>query len=311
MNNKRLVISIATFNRPNGLKAVLDGIEVQVIPDEVDLRVVIIDNSQDANARGYVDNRKQEYPFSLMYLNERGPGITYPRNRGIEEALKGKDDYIIFTDDDVLVDKNWINELFSVAEETEAAAVSGAVKAKYKREPPWWIEKGGFFEVVDLPDRQPVEYGHTTNSLVRVALLRELNLRFDPFFSLTGGEDTSFFQAIRDAGKKTVFSSNAIVYECIGPERLTLSWWLKRWYRTGNTEGLIELREGNRFGTSVIFYKGMLRIIMGGLGSLVTLPILVIGKVDFYNHLRILSRGFGFLASVFGVAYEEYRDHKR
>jgi GT2 family glycosyltransferase len=142
---------------------VLDGIEAQVIPDEVDLRVVIIDNSQDANARRYVDNRKQEYPFSLMYLNERGPGITYPRNRGVEEALKGKDDYIIFTDDDVLVDKNWINELFSVAEETEAAAVSGAVKAKYKREPPWWIEKGGFFEVVD--SRVIVSYEQNAHNL--------------------------------------------------------------------------------------------------------------------------------------------------
>jgi len=310
--NMRIAISIATFNRPRGLKAVLDGIEVQKLPDDINLRVVIIDNSLDGNAREYIDNRAKFYRFPLVYHNETRPGITYPRNRGIEDALDKNDDCIVFTDDDVLVDENWIKELYFVSVDTGAAAVSGAVKAKFKEKPLWWIEKGGFFEVLDLPDRQPVEYGHTTSSLVRLDCIRSLELRFDPFFSLTGGEDVAFFQAIRDAGGKTVFASNAIVYECIGSERLTLTWWIKRWYRTGNTEGLIEVREGKHsMVLPVVFFKGILRAFMGMLGVLVTFPAQVVGRVDVFNHLRIMSRGLGFIASVFGITYEEYRNHKR
>ena len=311
-SKKKIVISIATFNRPNGLKGVLDSIEVQNLPDNIILRTLIVDNSLDGNAREYISNRASSYRFSLNYHNETRPGITYPRNRGIEDALDKKDDYIVFTDDDVLVDENWIKELYSAAVDTGAAAVSGAVKAKFKEKPLWWIEKGGFFEVLDLPDRQPVEYGHTTSSLVQLDYIQKLKLRFDPFFSLTGGEDVAFFQAIRDAGGKTIFARNSIVYECIGPERLTLSWWVKRWYRTGNTEGLIEVREGKQFTVlPIVFFKGILRTFLGMLGVLITFPAQLVGRVDVYNHLRIMSRGLGFIASVFGVTYEEYRDHKR
>jgi len=309
---KKITISIATFNRPLGLKAVLDGIEVQDLPDNIELRVVIVDNSLDGNARESIENRTNLYRYPLVYHNEIRPGITYPRNRGIEDALESRGDYIVFTDDDVLVDKAWIKELYFASEATGAAAVSGAVKAKFKETPLWWIEKGGFFEVLDLPDRQPVEYGHTTSSMVRLDCIRKLKLRFDPFFSLTGGEDVAFFQAIRDAGGDTIFARNAIVYECIGPERLMLSWWIKRWYRTGNTEGLIEVREGNKIKVlPAVFFKGVLRTFLGMLGVVITFPAQLVGRVDVFNHLRIMSRGLGFITSVFGVAYEEYRNHDR
>ena len=39
-SKKKIVISIATFNRPNGLKGVLDSIEVQNLPDNIILRTL-------------------------------------------------------------------------------------------------------------------------------------------------------------------------------------------------------------------------------------------------------------------------------
>lgn len=309
---EHIAVSIATFNRPQGLKAVLDGIEAQNVTTDISLRVIIVDNSPDGNARAYVNARADTYRWPLTYHSETRPGITYPRNRGVDDALEGGDEYIVFTDDDVLVDPDWINELYLVAMETGAAAVSGAVKARFMEKPPRWIEKGGFFEVTDLPDGQSVNYGHTTSSLVLLDHIRKLKLRFDPFFSLTGGEDTEFFQALRGAGGETVFSRKAVVHECIGPERLNLAWLLKRWFRTGNTEGLIMLRDGRGIFPSVgVGSKGVLRTSLGATGAFLTLPTLLIGRVDTFKYLRVMSRGMGFIASVFGITYEEYRNHNR
>ena len=72
------------------------------------------------------------------------------------------------------------------------------------------------------------------------------------------------------------------------------------------------MRESKRFTVlPIVFFKGILRTFLGMLGVLITFPAQLVGRVDVYNHLRIMSRGLGFIASVFGVTYEEYRDHKR
>ncbi len=312
-NKTRIVIAIATYNRPKGLEAVLDGIVEQDVPDHLALRVVIADNSEDGNARSYVEERASTYRWPLIYFHEPERGISYPRNRGLDNALEQGDDFIAFTDDDVILDKNWMRELADVAQETGADAVIGAVEAKFHHPPPQWIADGGYVEVVAFPDRKPISYGHTTNVLVKMDCIRKLNLRFDPFFALTGGEDTAFFKAIREHGGLTVFARKAVVYECIGPERMKLSWWLKRWYRTGNTEGLLETREssGKERAQMKVLSRGIYRSLLGAAGSLAFLPTRLVGRTDTFDFLRIMCRGAGFVTAVFGMTYEEYRDHDR
>jgi succinoglycan biosynthesis protein ExoM len=308
-----VVVTAATFNRPEGLAAMLDGVEAQGIPRHALLRVVIVDNSHDANARTYVERRAVEYKWPLTYHHERRRGIAFARNRGLRDAIEGGDRYVAFIDDDERPRPDWISELLKVARETGAPAVIGAVKAAFERTPPWWIQSGQFLDITHFPDRSPINYGHTTNALVELSCVRRLNIEFPAEYGLTGGEDTVFFKAIRDSGGHTVFARNALTFEDIVPKRASFRALVKFWFRSGNTDGLIKLRSnGGGVGTwlSVVTH-GVSRTAAGALGATVTAPSLLAKRIYPFTCIRVMCRGLGYLASAAGLVYEEYRNHDR
>lgn len=309
----RIAVAICTYNRPEGLSMVLEGVARQDLCEAgAELRVIIVDNSADANARNVLLETSQSYRWPLVYYHEPRRGISFARNRALRDAVQGVDDYIAFIDDDEYPEPGWIAALVEVAHATDAAAVSGVVMARFSETPAWWIAKGKFFDVSGFPDQSPVPFGHTSNALVRLRDTRAMGLEFDSRFSLTGGEDALFFQEIRDANRQTVFSRGAVVYEHIVPKRATLPWLVKRWYRTGNTDGrIILIRSGRLRGTALNLSYGIARLSVGVAGVIVTAPLLVFRCVYPYRFMRIACRGAGFLWSVSGIPYEEYRIHER
>ena len=311
--SKRVAVAICTYNRPEGLSLVLKGVAHLDIPEpEVSLRVIVVDNSADANARNFVLETSESYPWPLTYYHESQRGISFARNNALLDAVHGDDDYIAFIDDDEYPEPGWIAALLEVAYATDAAAVSGVVKARFAAAPAWWIAKGKFFDVSDYSDQELVPFGHTSNALVRLQDARAMGLKFDSRFALTGGEDAWFFQEIRDGKGRTVFSRDAVVYEDIVPKRATLSWLVKRWYRTGNTDGRITLiRSGRLLGTALNLSYGAVRLSVGLMGVLATGLLLLFRCAYTYRFIRVACRGAGFVWSVYGVPYEEYRIHDR
>lgn len=308
-----IAVTMATYNRPLGLETVLDGIEIQNVADSVKLQVIVVDNSPEANARDYVERRATGFRWPLSYHHEATRGISFARNRGLRAALDAGADYVAFIDDDETPHEHWLSELVKVAEETGAAGVLGAVQPRFERAPAWWITSGRFFGTPDLADRVSMPYGYTGNALVAVKCIRALDLQFDPRYALTGGEDTLFFKAIRDSGAKTLHARNALTYEIIVPARATLAYLVKFWYRTGNTDGIIELQSRNRqLITSLsVLGGGFGRAIIGAAGTLITGPALLFKRVYPLSWLRVTLRGLGRMSSAFGIVFEEYRDHRR
>jgi len=309
----RISISIATYNRPQGLRKVMSGIEALEVAENINLRVIIVDNSNDGNASEYSKSQVESFRWPLSYFHETERGISFSRNRGLLEALNFGDDYIAFIDDDERPSPSWITELLQAIKLTDASAVSGAVKARFETKPPWWAEKGRFFDVLDYPDLTAVDFGHTSNALVNLKIVRRISLNFDHDFALSGGEDTLFFKGLRNSGQITAFSRKALVTEFITSDRATLPWLLKRWFRTGNTDALILLHhtesKSNKWVTVLI--GGIARVFIGLLGALVTLPLLLIESIAALRFIRVFCRGIGFLASLGGWRYEEYRFHNR
>lgn len=309
----RIAVVAATYNRRATLVAMLDGIEAQDLPTHVRLRVVIVDNSNDANARAYVEKRATKYQWPLVYHHEQQRGISFARNTGLRDAVDAGDHYVAFIDDDERPRSDWIGELLKVAGETGAPVIIGAVKAVFEKAPPWWIEAGRFLDTTDFADRTIINYGHTGNALVDVCCVRNLNLEFSTAYALTGGEDTVFFKAIRDNGGVMVFARNAVTFEHIAPKRATFQSLVKYWFRTGNTDGLIKRRSsgsGVRTLLSLII-QGLIRIAVGAMGATLTTPWLLAKRVYSFEYIRITCRGVGYLASAANVAFEQYRKHDR
>ncbi len=87
-----------------------------------------------------------------------------------------------------------------------------------------------------------IDGGYTCNVMMRRKAVGAL--RFDPKFGRSGGEDTTFFAAMRGMGAVMAYSADAVVDEPVTKSRSSLAWLTQRAYRSGQTYGLLRLSRG-------------------------------------------------------------------
>ena len=223
----RYLIAIATYLRPTGLQRLLDSLEAAVSSTSLD--IVIVDNDAEGSARDVAAN----HPLGPTYVIEPEPGISAARNRALEHF---SDRYraIIFIDDDEWVHPAWLTTLTTYATQTQADVVVGPVTSIFLQPAPDWVQRGGFFEGRPQATGDRLNKAATNNSLlVRDMWVRAGSPRFDPAFSVTGGEDTDFFHGIRKSGATILFCGEAMVYEEVPPDRQSLHWVRRRAIREG------------------------------------------------------------------------------
>ena len=262
-------------------------------------------------ARAGVDELRARVPFPCRYVAEPEPGISAARNAGLEMALREDFAFMATVDDDMRVEPDWLRELLAVAVDTDADAVIGRRGVDYQGKMAWWVKGAWRLDSHAPGDREPLGQGHTGSSLVRLARVRELALRFEQGLGRSGGEDTLFFDEILRAGGRILYSSESVSHEVFGPERARVRWWLARWYRTGNTTGLVMLA-GDGGARARVLLAGAARVLLGAGGTVCSLPWLLIGRATGMRAVRMLCRGAGYIAAGTGLRYEEYaRDARR
>lgn len=120
-------VIIPTYNRVNDLIECLDSIITQtILPEEV----IMVDDSDNNEIEKLVEHRKDEFNKTGVVLryarNEREKSLTIARNIGIENATG---DIILFLDDDVVLDKNYMKEVLRVyREKPGAVGVQGQIQ---------------------------------------------------------------------------------------------------------------------------------------------------------------------------------------
>ena len=104
----RVTVAIPTYNRCALLRQTLEGIARQDYPADRFETLVIDNNSRDDTAR-VVTELAASMP-GVRRLLETKQGLDHARNRAIAEA---KGDIIIFADDDILVEPDWIAQMIA------------------------------------------------------------------------------------------------------------------------------------------------------------------------------------------------------
>ena len=170
---------------------------------------------------------------------------------------------------------------------------------------PAWVERGGFFVEKRYPTGTALEHGGIGNALIHTRVLADVDPPFDERMSLAGGEDTLFFLRLTRAGRKIVWSDEAVVWEYIPQSRARAQWILKRVYRTSNTWGFCEreLEPGART-MALEAAKGGARIAFGA----ALLPVAwLFGRHMVVRSLYYMAWGAGNLTGILGLRYYEYR----
>jgi len=236
----------------------------------------------------------------VIYLLEDRRGIVSARNRCLR-SVPADADYIAFLDDDETVSEGWLSEMLQTLSRNGAAAVQGPVEPCYERSPPAWIEALGAFRVGPFQQDAVLVSAATNNSMVDAEFVREHGLEFDMRFNTSGGEDEDFYRRVGHAGGTIHAAADAVVWDNVPAQRMTLRWVLRRAFRTGNTLGRIALKY--RRGRLLRFAKG---IGASGLGGLLCLTLGFGSRQRAIAGAKELCRGAGMLSAFAGVRFQEY-----
>lgn len=230
----RVVISVPTGARPDGLERLLDAVAAQAAAAE-HAEIVVVDNgdAKDETRRG-VEKATAQTGVRATYLVEPERGIPFARNACVRAALDQGADALVFIDDDEWPAPNWLEALLATWQRTGADIVLGPAHGVLPAGAPRWARYSGVFDKDRrLPDGAPIRTAYSYNTLVSRRALETLGPAFDAAFRYTGSSDHHFFKQAAAAGLVSVWSSAALVYEEIDARRVCLSWVLKRGYRIG------------------------------------------------------------------------------
>jgi GT2 family glycosyltransferase len=219
-----VTVAVCTKDNPHDLKICLKRLlAVASAEPEGIVEILVVDNAPS-------DSRTQELVAALPgvhYALEPKPGLDFARNRAIQEATG---ELIAFVDDDVTVDRGWLEGLRkALAEHPDAAAVTGLVlPAELMTEAQILFEKrGGFEKKFETTRFGPTLPGHPfypcvggkfgtgCNMAFRRRVLRELggfDEALDTGAALPGGGDTDMFYRVVRAGYPLVYEPQFLVF---------------------------------------------------------------------------------------------------
>jgi succinoglycan biosynthesis protein ExoM len=224
------LIAIASYRRPSGLRQLLDSLHTTDRSTEAE--VLVVDNDPEESARSVAT----AHPLRPTYVVEPDPGIAAARNRALQH-FSTRHRAIIFVDDDEQVAPDWLTRLTTYAAKTQADVVQGPVIGIFPPNAPPWISRGGFMQRRVWASGTPLMSAATNNTLLRRdSWLRAGAPTFDPSFSATGGSDTELFWRMRRSGSCILFCAEAVVYEDVPADRLSLAWVRRRAIRNGIAE---------------------------------------------------------------------------
>ena len=290
-----IAICIATFKRPQLLEALLNAIERQMTGSRFRFSVIIVDNDANASAQTIAEN------YTRHYHIESEKNIALARNRAVTEAMALGADFIAFIDDDEVPVLDWLLRLYEAIQGMDI--VHGPVRSDVPNTPFYKV----FFSRLERA-RSPslTNIGHGTgNCLIRAGVFQQL--RFDPAFGISGGEDSDFFYRAWQAGLRFGWAQDAVVTETVPPNRITVQWALARAFRGGNSFIRIHQKNTDRRTQLILFGTLWMKLFIDVIYIPIMPLIVVASPVWFW---RIVRKSFGHLGQLYAFmnyVYLEYR----
>lgn len=237
-------IIIPTYNRPDFLTKTIRSLTNQSCPID-DYEVIVVDNgNQFQKNKKIVDSfAKQSRKYNLRYVKIDKIGVHYARNFGAKIA-KGK--LLIFTDDDCILDRNFISSyLEAFNKHPKLLASGGPIKPVWESSPPVWllnfINKSKTFYMLSI--MEPYKSFHLNSRgfffSANIAIRQDTLLKaggFNPELvgdNYVGDGETGLYKKLWQKNIFIGYVSKATVYHFIPKERMTIKYLTKRMINEG------------------------------------------------------------------------------
>jgi len=240
----RVSFIIPTHNRAHLLKSLLNNIFS--LKSSHIFEVVVVDNNSKDNTKEVA----QSFNTSVVYVFEGNTSFTKARHTG---ALKAQGEFIIYLDDDVVLETNVIDEVVRLFEQyKDCAVIGGKILPQFEKEPsPWVLELQNSFNGLSLHDKggKQADVGSIPGPFMAIrktiydqvggfppdTVGVETNKYKKSFRKLyIGPGDFGFCTKCKSAGYRIIYSPNIIIKHIIPEVRLTKSFWISRMQGEGH-----------------------------------------------------------------------------
>lgn len=228
-----VTVAICTRNRAESLRRTLDSLAALQIPNDLTWEIVIVHNSTDHTDEvigAYLDR------LPVRKELETQAGLSNARNQAIDAA---KGEYIVWTDDDVIVDPCWLSayvEAFRCW--PEAAVFGGRIKPRYELPVTRWVAEAetllqGPFAIRDFGEcvlpLSIAGYRIPFGANFAVRSKEQRTFRYDPNLGAApnrprSDEEIDVITRLLETGATGYWIPGAVVEHCIGRDRQTLSY---------------------------------------------------------------------------------------
>jgi glycosyltransferase involved in cell wall biosynthesis len=135
----QLSLIICAFNRCESVQALLDCLLVQVMSYD-NYEILVVDNNSKDGTRGMVESYLPGFEGRLRYFFEPEQGKSFALNRGIRES---KGEILVFTDDDCLVEKDYLAQVEKFFQENGEAIdfLGGKILPCWTGDCPAWLSE--------------------------------------------------------------------------------------------------------------------------------------------------------------------------
>jgi glycosyltransferase involved in cell wall biosynthesis len=234
---------ICTYNRCAMLLKTLESVAASEMPPSVDWEVVVVDNNSVDQTRAAVEEFAARHPGCFRYVFETKQGLSNARNAGI---LAARGEVVAFTDDDVIVDAAWLQNLTRCLFDGAWAGSGGRVLPLQSVVLPRWLSLdgpyalGGVVAALFDEGQEPKKLRESPYG-ANMAFRKEVFERHGYFRpdlgrrpgSLISNEDTEFGKRLTAAGERLSYQPSAIVYHPILEERLNKKYVLDWFFHYG------------------------------------------------------------------------------
>lgn len=249
-------VIIATYNRASELADTIAGLARLQTQDAWE--AIIVDNNSSDETRQVVQAAVAGFPVPLRYIFEGKQGKAAALNSAIRQAAG---EILVLTDDDALVEPDWLDRAGAALEKTGAAYVGGRVLPRWESQPPRWFPQDhrtrlwGVIALLDFGNSER-EFGQKIGWPLGVNMAVHRNVfhvhgmwwdnRYDRVGNtLRGQGQREWCLRLRAAGLRGFYTPDMIVHHLVTAERLVKPYFRRWFYWFGISRAIMYANHGH------------------------------------------------------------------
>lgn len=305
----RISIIIPTYNRSSLILKTLQSFLNQTIPPD-SYEILVCDNNSSDDTRNMVGALIEKNPGRIKYLFEGRQGVHYARNSAAKQA---SGDIFYFTDDDMIAERNLLEELLKLFElEPQLGTATGLVLPLFDKPPPLWVKKflhNSWLSLTSVEKQEKIIVSKSDCGVYSChqAIKKEVFFKsggFNPENTQgvwVGDGETGLNIKVKKMGYLFGYTSSSIIHHMIPKSRTNLSYLIKRVGNQGFCNSYTEYRshrslndlllhmlKRNTYGFLVFYAFNLLQVFRGKTSIRFLLAYLFYYKNRLNYDLRLL-----------------------